>query len=188
MRGLRLVFHLGAAAMVLAVAAPARAELRITDLDVYLNDHEVTVHVVLLGVLPAGVAEGIQSGIPAHMRLDIELWRHQRMLPDRLLVTKTVERTLAYNVVTREFKVAALKGETRPIHTTRDLRDAQRVFSDVRGVKVTPAADLDPNAVIYVRVNATTALNGENTFVARMNGMAEQTTRQSDYRTIQRIQ
>ena len=188
MRGLRLVYHLGAAAMVLAVAAPARAELRITDLDVYLNDHEVTVHVVLLGALPEALNEGIQSGIPAHMRLDIELWQYQRMLPDRLLVTKTVERTLAYNVVTREFKVAALRGETRPIHTTRDLRDAQRVFSDVRGVKVTPAADLDPNAVIYVRVNATTALNGENTFVARMNGMAEQTTRQSDYRTIQRIQ
>jgi uncharacterized protein DUF4390 len=188
MRGLRLIFQLGAAAMVLAVAAPARAELRISDLDVYLNDHEVTIHVVLFGVLPPALAEGIRSGIPAHMRLDIELWQYQRMLPDRLLVTKTVERTLAYNVVTREFKVAALKGETRLVHTTRDLRDAQRVLSDVRGVKISPAADLDPNAVIYVRVNATTALNGENTFVARMNGMAEQATRQSDYRTIQRIQ
>jgi hypothetical protein len=85
------------------------------------------------------------------MRLDIELWQYQRMLPDRLLVTKTVERTLAYNVVTREFKVAALKGETRPIHTTRDLRDAQRVFSDVRNIKISPAAELDPKAVIYVR-------------------------------------
>ena len=35
---------------------------------------------------------------------------------------------------------------------------------------------------------AETALNGENTFVARMNGTAEQTARQSDYRTIQRVQ
>jgi len=188
MRALWLLNHLGAAAMVLAVAAPARAELRISDLDVFLNDHEVTVHIVLLGALPGGLDEGIQSGIPAHVRLDIELWQYQRLLPDRLLVTKTVERTLAYNVVTKEFKVAALKGETRPIHTTRDLRDAQRVLSDIRGVKMTPAATLDPVAVIYVRVNAATALNGENTFVARMNGTAEQATRQSDYRTIQRVQ
>src|SRR4029453_14817647 len=155
MRGLRLVYHLGAAAMVLAVVAPARAELRITDLDVYLNDHEVTVHVVLLGVLPSALAEGIQSGIPAHMRLDIELWQYQRMLPDRAPVSKTVERTLPYNVGNREFKVAALKGETRLIHPPRDLRDAQRVLSDVRGVKITPAADLDPTAVLSVRVNAT---------------------------------
>ncbi len=53
---------------------------------------------------------------------------------------------------------------------------------------MTPAATLDPAAVIYVRVQAETALNGENTFVARMNGTAEQTARQSDYRTIQRVQ
>jgi hypothetical protein len=53
---------------------------------------------------------------------------------------------------------------------------------------MTPAATLDPAAVIYVRVHAETALNGENSFVARMNGTAEQTARQSDYRTIQRVQ
>src|SRR3989454_4396079 len=180
--------YLVTTALVLLAVAPARAELRISDLDVFLNDHEVTVHVVLLGVIPEALTEGIQSGIPAHVRLVIELWQYQRMIPDRILITKTVERTLAYNVVTREFKVAALKGETRLVHTTRDLRDAQRVLSDIRGVKITPAADLDQKAVIYVRVNATTALNGENTFVARMNGTAEQTIRQSDYRTLQRVQ
>src|SRR4030095_8557336 len=188
MRAPRLLNHLGAAAMVLAFAAPARAELRISDLDVFLNDHEVTVHVVLLGVLPDGLQEGIQSGIPAHVRLDLELWQYRRVLPDRLLVAKTVERTLTYNVVTREFKVAALRGDARLAHTTRDLRDAQRSISDTRGVNMTPAGALDPAAVIYLRVNATTALNGENTFVARMNGTAEQTTRHSDYRTLQRVQ
>ena len=188
MRALWLPSHLVAAALALAVAAPARAELRISDLDVYLNDHEVTVHVVLLGALPEGLNEGIQSGIPAHVRLVIELWQYQRMRPDRVLITKTIERSLTYNVVTREFKVATVQGETRPVFTTRDLRDAQRVLSDIRGVKMTPAATLDPTAVIYVRVQAETALNGENTFVARMNGTAEQTMRQSDYRTIQRVQ
>src|SRR5947209_11694646 len=80
MRALWLLNHLGAAAMVLAVAAPARAELRISDLDVFLNDQEVTVHIVLLGALPGGLDEGIQSGIPAHVRLDIELWQYQRLM------------------------------------------------------------------------------------------------------------
>jgi len=188
MRSLWFPGHLVAAALALAVAAPARAELRISDLDVFLNDHEVTVHVVLLGALPEALNEGIQSGIPAHIRLVIELWQYQRMARDRMLTSKTIERSLSYNVVTREFKVAAVKGETRPVFTTRDQRDAQRVLSDIRGVKMTPAATLDPAAVIYVRVQAETALNGENTFVARMNGTAEQTERHSDYRTIQRVQ
>src|SRR2546422_10765547 len=153
----RLRSHLVATALVLLAGAAAGAELRISDLDVFLNDHEVTIHVVLLGALPEGFQEGIQSGIPAHVRLVVELWQYLRFLPDRLLVTKTVERTLAYNVVTKEFKVAALKGETRLAHTTRDLRDAQRVLSDIRGVKMTPAATLDPAAVIYVPVTAATA-------------------------------
>src|SRR5213594_4506260 len=124
MRALWLLNHLGAAAMVLAVAAPARAELRISDLDVFLNDHEVTIHVVLLGALPEGFQEGIQSGIPAHVRLVVELWQYLRFLPDRLLVTKAVERTLAYNVVTKEFKVAVVSGEAPRTYATRDLRDA----------------------------------------------------------------
>ena len=172
----------------LALAAPARANLRISELDVFLNDHEVTVHVVLLGALPDGVHEGVHSGIPAHVRLTVELWQYNRYWRDQRLTTKIVERTLGYNVVTKEFKVAALHGETRPVFATRELRDAQRVLSELRGLKLTPATALDPSAVIYIRVSAETALNGENTFLTRLAGTAEQTARQSDYRTIQRVQ
>jgi hypothetical protein len=172
----------------IAVAALAQAELRLSDLAVYLNDHEVTVHVVALGAVPPGFYESIQSGIPAHVRFTIELWQYYRGWRDRLLTTRVVERNLTYNVVTKEWRVAFLKGETRPIYSSRELRDAQRVASEVRGTKVSPAADLDPGAVIYVRVRAEAALNGENTFLTRLAGTAEQTVLQSDYRTLQRVQ
>ncbi|MGH7276888.1 MAG: DUF4390 domain-containing protein, partial [Candidatus Rokuibacteriota bacterium] len=96
-----------AAALTLALAAPARAELRISELEVFLNDHEVTVHVVLLGALPDGVHEGVQSGIPAHVKFTVELWQYNRYWRDQLVMTKVVERSLAYNVVTKEFKVTS---------------------------------------------------------------------------------
>ena len=99
-----------------------------------------------------------------------------------------IERQLAYNAVTKEYKVIALKGETQPPYGTRDLRDAQRVFSEVRSLKLGPATALSPTEVFYIRVLAEAALNGENTFVTRMAGTAEQTERQSEYRTIQRMQ
>src|SRR3989337_2278229 len=98
MRASSLARSLVAAALVLALAAPARADLRLT--------------------------------------------------------TKIVERTLGYNVVTKEFKVAALHGETRPVFATRELRDAQRVLSELRGLKLTPATALDTSAVIYIRASA----------------------------------
>ena len=188
MRAARLKSSLLAAGLALGVTVPARAELRISDLDVFLNDHEVTVHVVLLGAIPDAFQEGIQGGIPTHVRFTVELWQYHRFWPDRQLTTKVVERSLAYNVVTKEFRVASLRGETWPVHITRDARDAQRVLSELRGLKMTPASALDPSAVIYVLVNAEAALNGENTFLARMAGTAEQTFRQSAYRTIQRVQ
>src|SRR5437667_10753679 len=118
-----------AAALALGVTAPARAELRISDLDVFLNDHEVTVHVVLFGAIPDAFQEGIQGGIPTHVRFTVELWQYKRYWPDQRLTTKLVERSLAYNVVTKEFKVACLISETWPVHTPRDVRVAQPLLS-----------------------------------------------------------
>jgi Domain of unknown function (DUF4390) len=188
MRALRVSTWSLLAALVVTITPPADAELRISDLDVFLNDHDVTVHVVLLGAVPEAFLESIHSGIPAHVRFTIELWQYRRLQPDRLVVAKTLERALSYNVVTKEYKVAAVKGETRPVYTTRELRDAQRVLSDARGAKLAPASSLDPADVIYIRVRAETALNGENTFFTRMAGHAEHVVVQSDYRTITRVQ
>ena len=182
-------FAAALALLLLAGAAPARADLRISDLDIYLNDHEITVRVVLLDAIPPAFHEGVQSGIPTHVRFTIELWQYNRLWRDRLVHRVRIERQLAYNAVTKEYKVIALKGETHPAYGTRDLRDAQRVFSEVRALKLGPAAaGLDPAEIFYVRVHAAAALNGENTFVTRMAGTAEQTERQSEYRTIQRMQ
>ena len=176
------------AALPVATAGPAAADLRIGDLDVFLNDHELTVNVALLDAIAPGVHEALLSGIPIHVRYTVELWQHNRYWRDSLLRTKTVERALAYNVVTKEYKVTTLKGEARTPHVTRDLRDAQRVLSEVRGLTLTPAGAMEPAEVIYVRVHAETALNGENSFVTRLAGTAEQTLRQSDYLTLVRVQ
>jgi len=177
-----------AIAMLLLLGTSAGAQLRINDLDVYLNDHEVTVHVVALGALGPGVQEGIESGLPAHVRFTIELWQYNRLWRDRLLITHVLERHVTYNVVTKEYKISFAKGETRAPYATRELRDAQRVIAEVHGIKLTPASTLEPSGVIYVRVHAEAALSGENNVLSRMAGTAEQAVRQSDYRSLMRTQ
>jgi Domain of unknown function (DUF4390) len=185
---LRSLWVVAVAAAVLAAGPPASADLRISDLEVFLNDHELTVNVALLGAIPVTFHEGIQSGIPAHVRYTVELWQYQRYWRDNLLLSRVVERQLGYNVVTKEYKVSVVRGETREPHLTRDMRDALRVLSELRGLKLQPAGSLDPADIIYVRVHAETALNGENSFVSRMAGTAEQTMRQSEYRTLVPVQ
>jgi hypothetical protein len=186
MRGYQPV--LLAAALLLLPFTPAAAELRISDLDVYLNDHEVTVHTVALGALGPTFQEGLESGLPAHVRFTVELWQYNRLWRDRLLLTHVLERHVTYNVVTREYKVMFAKGEARSPYTTRELRDAQRVISEVRAVKLTPASALDPSGVIYIRVQAEAALSGENSFLSRLAGTAERDERKSDYRSLMRTQ
>jgi hypothetical protein len=175
------------AALLLAAAVPAGAGLRISGLDVSLDDRELTVNVALLDAIAPGFHEGLRSGIPAHVRYTVELWRYNPYWPDRLLLTRVVERALVYDVVTKEYRVTAVRGEAGPPHVTRDLRDAERVLSEVRGLKLAPAGNVEPTEVIYVRVHAEAALNGENSFVTRLAGTAEQTVRQSGHRTLSRV-
>jgi hypothetical protein len=188
MRGWSRGYALFLVVFLFATGAPALAELRINDLDVYLNDHDVTVHLVALGTVPPSFYESLQSGLPAHVRFTVELWRYNRLWRDRLLTTYVVERQLSYNVVSKEYRVSFLKGESRGMHTTRDIRDAQRVLSEIRAVKLTTAVALDPADVIYIRAYAETSVNGENTFLSRMAGTAEQAMRQSEFRTIVGVQ
>jgi hypothetical protein len=184
MRIMVLAILVFAGIVALASSPPAQAELRISDLDVYLNDHEVTVHVVLLGVIPPEYLESVHSGIPAHLRVAIELFQYNRLLRDRRVDRAILERTLTYNVVTKEYKVSLGPSDARSPVTTREFRDAERVLSDIQGVKLTPATSLDLAETYYVRVNAETALNGDDSWMARMAGTAERASRQSDYRTL----
>src|SRR5499426_4638401 len=105
MRLMVLAAFVLAGILALASSQPAGAELRVSDLDVYLNDHEVTVHVVLLGVVPPEYLEALHSGIPAQLRLSIELFRYNRLRPDRRVDRPILERTLAYNLATKHYKV-----------------------------------------------------------------------------------
>jgi hypothetical protein len=160
---------------VLAAPAPAWAELRIGNLSVFLNDYEVTVHVVLFGAIPEGLYESLQSGIPTHVRLRVELWQYNRFLPDHRTQSRNVERQITYNVLTKEYKVESLKAEHREPYLTKDLREAQRVLSEFRIGSLIPAASLNARELYYVRVQSIVSLGGVNTWLARYTGEAEQT-------------
>jgi hypothetical protein len=166
------------AALLLAVEAgphSAGAEVRISNLSVFLNDYDVTVSVVLFDAVPDALHESIHTGIPAHVRYYVELWQYTKMGVDRRLQARTVERQLTYNVLTKEYKVASLKGETREPILTKDLREAQRVISELRVGQLAPVAALDKQDLYYVRVRSDVSLGGVNSWFARMTGEAAET-------------
>ena len=175
---MRLCLVMGAVLVVwatLGTPGPAQAQIRVSSLSVFLNDLDVTVQVVLLGALPPSLHESLHSGVPTHLRFNVELWRYSRLWIERRLQVRTVERQVSYNVLTKEYKVASVSGEQREPYLTRNLREAQRVASELRVSKLAPAASLDPGELFYVRVRADVSLNGVNSWVARIAGDAAET-------------
>jgi hypothetical protein len=164
-----------AALCVLGTASPTWAELRISNLSVFLNDFDVTVHVVLLGALPEPRRESLHSGIATHVRLHVELWQQNRFLADRRIQARTVERQLTYNVLTKEYKVTPLYGEQREPYVTKDLREAQRVVSEARVHNLAAATSLSRWELYYVRVRSDVSQGGVNSWIARFAGDAEET-------------
>jgi len=155
------------------VASRAQSDLRITGLSVFLNDFDVTVQGVLLGAVPADMHESLHSGVPVHVRFVVELW--QQRFRNRLVQSRTVDRQLTYNPATKEYKVVSTAGEEREPFVTKQLREAQRLLSELRVGKLAPDASLDPHELYFVRLRASVSLNGVNTWVARFSGEAAET-------------
>lgn len=166
----------GLVALAIAVGpASAAAELRIGNLNVFLNDLDLTVELVLLESIPFAFHESLQSGIPVRARIVVELWRYSRYWVDSRIEARTLERQLTYNVLAKEYKVVSTEGEQREPYLTKDLREAQRVLSDVRALKLAPGSELHPRELFYVRARAEVSVGGPNTFFARLFGQAEET-------------
>ena len=174
----------------LSASTPASAELRISNLSVFLNDFDVTVHVVLLGTLPETLRESLHSGIPTHVRLHVELWQQNRVIADRRIQVRTVERQISYNVLTKEYKVVSLSGERREPYLTKDLREARRVISEARVHNLAPVTSmLSQWELYYVRVRSDVSQGGVNSWITRFTGEAEETPwMQSSLLTVSRSQ
>jgi hypothetical protein len=102
------------AALILTVTAPAGADLRISDLDVFLNDHELTVNVAVLGAIGPAFQEGIQSGIPTHVRYTIELWQYNPYWRDSRLLTRLQPRHQGVQGGHAQGRVARALHDARP--------------------------------------------------------------------------
>ena len=188
--GVPLALALAVVLSLLLSPGPAAAQIRISHLSVFLNDLDVTAQIVLVDAIPRTFHESLHSGVPTHVRFTIELWQYSRLWIERRVQARLIERQLTYNVLTKEYKVASVAGEQGfAPYLTKNLRDAQRVLSEVRVPHIAPATALDTQEVYYVRVRADTSLNGDNSWAARVAGDAAETSWvQSNLLTVNRTQ
>jgi hypothetical protein len=165
--------------------------LRISNLVVTNSDSTLLVNLVLLGTMPDGIVEGLGTGIPAGVRFQLELWQYNSWWVDRRVVAKLVERQVVYDVLTKEFRVSPVQGEERQPYVTRDVWEAERVLSEVRGYKLTPIAHLSLDDLYYVRVRAEVRSGAPDSSVSRImpfvSSRAETPWEQTPLLTLRRV-
>lgn len=149
-------------------AAGAGAPFRISNLVVTNSDRTLQVNLVLLGAMPDGIVEGLGTGIPAVVRFQLELWQYNSWWVDRRVVAKLVQRQVVYDVLTKEFRVSAVQGEEREPYVTRDVWEAERVLSEIRGFKLTQMTHLNLDDLYYVRVRAEVRSGAPDSSVSRI--------------------
>jgi Domain of unknown function (DUF4390) len=154
--------------LVAGLAAGAVAPPRISNLVVTNSDNTLLVHLVLLGAMPDGIVEGLGTGIPAAVRFQIELWQYNSWWVDRRVVAKLLERQVIYDVLTKEFRVAAVQGEEREPYVTRNVWEAERVLSELRAFKLTQMSHLNLDELYYVRVRAEVRSGAPDSSVSRI--------------------
>jgi hypothetical protein len=142
--------------------------LRISNLVVSNSDSTLVVSLVLLGAMPDGIVEGLGTGIPATVRFEVQLWQYNSWWVDRRVVVKLVERQVVYDVLTKEFRVSAVQGEEREPYVTRDVWEAERVLSELRGFRLTPMSHLNQDELHYVRVRAEVRSGAPDSSVSRI--------------------
>jgi Domain of unknown function (DUF4390) len=130
------------------------APLRISNLVVTNADRTLLVHLVLLGSLPDGVVEGLGTGIPASVRFQVELWQYNSWWVDRRVAATILERQVVYDILTKEYRVSPVQGEEREPYVTRDIWEAERVLSEVRGLRLVAITSLRSQDLYYVRARA----------------------------------
>src|SRR5215470_2118601 len=183
-----------ALAFLLVVAGPASGAappLRISNLVVTNADNTLLVSLVLLGAMPETIVEGLGTGIPTAVRFQLELWQYNSWWVDRRVVAKLVERQVLYDVLTKEFRVAAVQGEEREPYVTRDVWEAERVLSELRGFKLSEMTHLNLDELYYVRVRAEVRSGAPDSSVSRIlpfvSSRAETPWEQTPLLTLRRV-
>ena len=177
--------------LVAGTASGAAPPLRISNLVVTSSDNTLLVTLVLLGAMPDGIVEGLSTGIPAAVRFQLELWQYNSWWVDRRVVAKLVERQVLYDVLTKEFRVAPVQGEEREPYVTRDVWEAERVLSELRGFKLTEMTHLDLDELYYVRVRVEVRSGAPDSSVSRIlpfvSSRAETPWEQTPLLTLRRV-
>lgn len=129
---------LGCALLGLLLLAPqARAEARISDLQVALDGNRVLLNLTLAGAFDRRFSRRVDSGLPTSILYEVELHKDRKHWYDNRLDEATLEVLAVHDAVARTYTVHyKLDGELIESRTVRDREGLQAAMTRIERVPV----------------------------------------------------
>ncbi|MEO6463061.1 MAG: DUF4390 domain-containing protein [Candidatus Eisenbacteria bacterium] len=146
LRRLRRLAALAIPLLAAALAPSSAAAVKLGAVRVTRVEDHATVELAMTGVLSPPVRESLERGMPATVRLSVELWRARPGWFDEMVRTERAEMRIARNAWSDEFQMRRQAG---PLLTLLDLDETERELERPIRVRVLPLARLRQDARYY---------------------------------------
>jgi hypothetical protein len=155
-RSNRLILSAGAVLMTLIflVQIPCAApDATLSNLIVTNTSNDLLVYLNVEGAFRDQTVNAIISGVPASFSFFIKLYQKRSMWFDKTIADIEISNSIKYNNLKKEF-VVERSWENGRIRTAQSLQEAQKLMSDVDGLKIIQLNKLEKGKQYQVKAKA----------------------------------
>jgi hypothetical protein len=152
----RLMLSAGAVLMTLIflVQIPSAApDATLSNLIVTNTSNDLLVYLNVEGAFRDQTVNAVMSGVPASFSFFIKLYQKRSMWFDKTIADIEISNSIKYNNLKKEF-VVERSWENGRIRTAQSLQEAQKLMSDVDGLKVIQLNKLEKGKQYQVKAKA----------------------------------
>jgi hypothetical protein len=118
------------------------------------TDQEVLLHLDLQGWFRQEILEAIETGIPITITYHMKLYRKRGLWFDEEVLAKTIQHTVKYDALKKQYRVSEINGLVSSLRVTKDEPTMVRWMSAIEGQPLIPFHLLQPGEEYYVKVMA----------------------------------
>lgn len=133
---------------ILIMSLAASAAAADAEVEVFVGDDDLLVDVRTTDLVNDDVQRALRSGLPARVRLRVELWARRSVLWDELVLTVQTDLRVVYLLIDERFDVLDDTGQL--VFTSADAEDVARWVGSVHALPLCALDEVESNRSHYV--------------------------------------
>jgi hypothetical protein len=140
--------RLGLILLALLCAGPGLAWAQEARVRVHRDDDQLLLDWTLRAVFDAEVERSLRSGLPARLRVKVELWRDRTTFWDQHVLTQVLDHRILFDLLDERFEVIDESGER--VLSRPELEEVEEVLGSESAFPLCPLDEISPERRFYV--------------------------------------